>query len=115
MTLRDDGREQIECNSTSKSRSTRSGSRSSMVYSLHARGARGATEGGREINFDGLRLTSVSPELASYFGAGSEKGLLVLEANADWAPLQTGDVVLSHNGRAVLRDNKNYSISIEHR
>jgi S1-C subfamily serine protease len=101
----------IECNGTAKSGSTHGASRSSMVYSVTPE-ARAATGGGREINFDGLRLTSVSPDLASYFGAGSEKGLLVLEATADWAPLQTGDVVLSHNGRPVLRDNKNSSISI---
>lgn len=101
----------VQCTNTSPTRASRSSSRSSMSYSYTPE-AKSATDGGREINFDGLRLTSVSPALASYFGEGSEKGLLVLEATRDWAPLQTGDIVLTHNGRAVLRDNKNYSISM---
>jgi len=101
----------VKCTSTSKAKVTRDRQHGSLSYSYTPE-ARSARDGGREIDFDGLRLTSVSPELASYFGAGSEKGLLVLEANDDWAPLLTGDVVLTHNGRAVLRDGKNYSISM---
>ncbi len=61
-----------------------------------------------DFSFPGLRLTSVTPELASYFGSGSENGLLVLEASSKWTPLKAGDVVLTHNGRAVVRDGNSY-------
>jgi S1-C subfamily serine protease len=69
-------------------------------------------DGNAEINFPGLRLTSVTPELAAYFGAGSEKGLLVLEASDEWTPLKTGDVVLKLNGRPVVRGQTS-SMSLE--
>ena len=82
------------------------GGRSSMSMS------RTDDDGNAEINFPGLRLTSVTPELASYFGAGSEKGLLVVEADDEWKPLKTGDVVLKLNGRAVVRGQTS-SMSLE--
>ena len=67
-----------------------------------------------EIDFGGLRLTRVTPDLASYFGAGSEKGLLVLDAADEWQPVKTGDVVLTLNGRAVQRDGgQRVSLSLE--
>jgi hypothetical protein len=31
-----------------------------------------------------LKLAKVEGDLASYFGAGSEQGLLVLDTNGDW-------------------------------
>jgi len=104
----------VKCTTTPRAKVARGGQSGSYSYSYtpEARAERSAREGGREIDFDGLRMTSVSPALASYFGAGSEKGLLVLEASSEWAPLVTGDIVLTHNGRAVLRDGKNYSISM---
>lgn len=46
----------------------------------------------------GLRVTVIGEELAAYFGDRSEGGLLVLEANASWAPLRTGDVILRVEG-----------------
>ena len=56
----------------------------------------------------GLRLTTVTDELASYFGEESEGGLLVLEADSSWDPIQQGDVILRVNGArasaGLLRD-----------
>jgi hypothetical protein len=49
----------------------------------------------------GLRVTSVGDEMASYFGEGSERGLLVVEADSSWAPLRKGDVILRIDGVAV--------------
>jgi predicted metalloprotease with PDZ domain len=46
----------------------------------------------------GLRVTVITEELAPYFGDRSEGGLLVLEADASWAPLRTGDVILRIDG-----------------
>lgn len=47
---------------------------------------------------EGLRVTAVGPEMAAYFGAGSERGLLVTEVDSTWAPLRTGDVILRVDG-----------------
>lgn len=46
----------------------------------------------------GLDLTTISPELAAYFGEGAENGLLVLKANESWNQLRAGDVVLRIDG-----------------
>ena len=70
------------------------------------------TDNDTDINFPGLRMTTVTPDLAGYFGAGSENGLLVLEASDEWAPVKTGDVVLTLNGRAVVK-NKTASVSLD--
>jgi S1-C subfamily serine protease len=72
----------------------------------------GDDDSDNEINFPGLRMTTVTPELAAYFGAGSENGLLVLDAADDWSPVKTGDVVLTLNGRAVVK-NKTASVSLD--
>lgn len=76
--------------------------------------ARGAAELGRQVSasmfgggnvmLDGLRLTSVTSDLASYFGAGSEDGLLVLDASRHWKGIFPGDVILRVNGKAVNVD-----------
>jgi len=56
----------------------------------------------------GLSLSPVSDDLADYFGEGSERGLLVLQADAAWSPIRNGDVILSVDGAPVtpsrLRD-----------
>jgi S1-C subfamily serine protease len=56
----------------------------------------------------GLRVTTVSEDLAAYFGDGSERGLLVLQADSSWAPLRSGDVIVRVDGEPVdmsrLRD-----------
>jgi C-terminal processing protease CtpA/Prc len=64
------------------------------------RGERRDTEG---ETLPGLRVTVISEELAGYFGDRSEGGLLVLDADASWAPLRVGDVILRVEGyRATL-------------
>lgn len=67
------------------------------------------------MSFGGLRLAPVSDGLSSYFGKGSEKGLLVLDASARWAPLQAGDVILEVNGTPVKDgDRTNMTLDTEH-
>jgi len=46
----------------------------------------------------GLRVAIVSDELEPYFGEGSARGLLVLEADESWAPIRTGDVIVRVEG-----------------
>ncbi len=46
----------------------------------------------------GLRLAPVNEELAAYFGSGSARGLLVVQASAEWDPVRSGDVVLRVDG-----------------
>ena len=62
--------------------------------------------GGNDV--PGLSLSPVSDDLADYFGDGSDRGLLVLQADASWAPIRNGDVILSIDGTPVtasrLRD-----------
>jgi hypothetical protein len=56
----------------------------------------------------GLSLSPVSDDLTEYFGDGSDRGLLVLLADASWAPIRNGDVILNVDGAPVspsrLRD-----------
>jgi S1-C subfamily serine protease len=46
----------------------------------------------------GLRVTIVTEELEPYFGEGSARGLLVLEAEESWAPIRAGDVIVRVDG-----------------
>lgn len=46
----------------------------------------------------GLSLSPVSDDLSDYFGDGSERGLLVLQADASWSPVRNGDVILTVDG-----------------
>ena len=52
----------------------------------------------------GLSLSSVSDDLSDYFGEGSERGLLVLQAESSWAPIRPGDVILTVNGSPANAD-----------
>jgi hypothetical protein len=52
----------------------------------------------------GLTLSPVSDDLAEYFGDGSERGLLVLQADANWFPIRNGDVLLSIDGAPATPD-----------
>ncbi|MFN8582241.1 MAG: PDZ domain-containing protein [Gemmatimonadaceae bacterium] len=52
----------------------------------------------------GLRLAKVERELAEYYGAGSERGLLVLDADQRWDGVRGGDVILRMDGNAVRPD-----------
>jgi hypothetical protein len=50
------------------------------------------------VSLRGLRVTVVSEELEPYFGEGSARGLLVLEADESWEPIRTGDVIVRVDG-----------------
>jgi len=78
------------------------------------RGASGWISGGpgSMLTLGGLRVSVVSDALSSYFGKGSEDGLLVLDASDDWHPLQAGDVILSLNGKSV-REGDHAEISVD--
>ncbi|HKV51680.1 MAG TPA: PDZ domain-containing protein [Gemmatimonadaceae bacterium] len=79
-----------------------------------ASGGKGWLQGdpGSMLTLGGLRMSVVSPELANYFGKGSEEGLLILDVNDYWHPLQAGDVILSVNGKSV-RDGDHASFSLD--
>jgi S1-C subfamily serine protease len=67
----------------------------------------GDDEGGvddRE-SLHGLRVTVVSDELEPYFGEGSARGLLVLEADESWAPIRTGDVIVRVDGARATTES----------
>ena len=51
------------------------------------------------LTLPGLTLSLVNRELASYFGEGAERGLLVLAADRRWDGLREGDVILAVDGR----------------
>jgi S1-C subfamily serine protease len=53
----------------------------------------------------GLRVTVVSDELEPYFGEGSARGLLVLEADESWAPIRTGDVIVRVDGAPATTES----------
>jgi hypothetical protein len=56
------------------------------------------------LSVSGLRVTPVTDELSTYFGEGSERGFLVLEADSSWDPIQVGDVILRIDGEPVDAD-----------
>ena len=53
----------------------------------------------------GLRVTVVSEELEAYFGDGSARGLLVLEADESWAPIRAGDVIVRVDGAPATTES----------
>jgi serine protease Do len=62
---------------------------------------------------NGIRFSPINSQLASYLGAGSERGLLVLEIEDGWSGLIAGDVLLSVDGRAVVRARDDIAIVID--
>jgi S1-C subfamily serine protease len=52
----------------------------------------------------GLSLSTVSDDLSDYFGDGSERGLLVLQAETSWDPIRPGDVILTVDGSPATTD-----------
>lgn len=52
----------------------------------------------------GLSVSAVSDDLADYFGDGSERGLLVLQAERSWDPIRPGDVILTVDGSPATVD-----------
>lgn len=75
---------------------------STYVGWSHASALKGFHDDGT-FELAGLRLTTVSDDLAPYFGKGSERGLLVLDADSPWDELAAGDVILSINDKPVRR------------
>jgi hypothetical protein len=67
-----------------------------------ASGERESESANAALDIAGLRMVPVGPELATYLGKGSERGLLVVEVPS-WArrALRAGDVVLSVDGTPV--------------
>jgi len=61
-------------------------------------GAQARTDSARDAGLPGLRLAPVNEDLAAYFGEGSARGLLVVQADAAWDPVRAGDVVLRVDG-----------------
>jgi S1-C subfamily serine protease len=66
-----------------------------------------------QVDIAGLRMVPVGRELASYLGAGSERGLLVLEV-PQWARsvMHAGDVVLRVDGRDVRPTSEELTIAL---
>lgn len=58
------------------------------------------------VALPGLTLTRVNADLASYFGAGSEGGLLVTRSSGQWDALHQGDVIVSVNGTPVRQEKE---------
>ena len=63
-----------------------------------------STRRGSNSEVPGLTLSPVSDDLADYFGDGSERGLLVLQADPSWSPVRNGDVLLTIDGSPVTPD-----------
>lgn len=102
-------------------RETGAGPRGGMFLS-GGRGSYGSFRSGRvsatlsgqsgTVSLPGLTLTRVNADLASYFGAGSEGGLLVTRSSGAWSALHEGDVVVSVNGTPV-RQGKETRIAMD--
>lgn len=68
---------------------------------------------GKALDIGGLRMVPVGRELATYLGAGSERGLLVIEV-PEWAHrvLHAGDVVLRVDGRDVRPNSDEVTVAL---
>ena len=68
---------------------------------------------GNAIDIAGLRMVPVGRELSNYLGAGSERGLLVIEV-PEWARrvLHAGDVVLRVDGREVRPSSEEVTVAL---
>ena len=64
------------------------------------------------FTLQGIRMSPIDSNLASYLGRGSERGLLVLEMSDEWTGLVAGDVVLSIDGKSV-REGEGIDIGID--
>ena len=60
-----------------------------------------STQASAPFTLQGIRLSPIDSNLATYLGRGSERGLLVLEIPDEWLGLAAGDVVLSIDGKSV--------------
>jgi serine protease Do len=68
---------------------------------------------GKSLDIAGLRMVPVGTELATYLGAGSERGLLVIDVPR-WARdvLHAGDVVLRIDGRDVRPGSDEVTVAL---
>ena len=71
-----------------------------------------ATHATAPFTLQGIRMSPIDSNLASYLGRGSERGLLVLEMPESWLGLTAGDVVLSIDGKSV-RDGDGIEVRID--
>ena len=84
------------------------------VEQSRARGTiRGRTDGATLV-LSGLSLALVDRDFAQQFGEGSENGALVVRTRSEWAPIRTGDVILSVDGRSV-RDGDTLDVAFDRR
>lgn len=83
------------------------------AYTVSFNGDDGGGDDG-SVWINGLKLTKVEGDLASYFGDGSERGLLVLDVGDEWDGVREGDVVLRVDGRAV-RDGDHVNVQVRGR
>ena len=74
------------------------------VQRRRAVSTRGQSDEAQGETVAGLRLAPVTDDLAAYFGEGSQNGLLVVEADASWAPVRAGDIILRVDDMAVNRE-----------
>ena len=74
------------------------------VQRRRAISTRGQSDEAQGETVAGLRLAPVTDDLAAYFGEGSQNGLLVVEADASWAPVRAGDIILRVDDMAVSRE-----------
>jgi len=71
----------------------------------------GPGQGGVFI-IEGIRMSPINANLASYLGRGSERGLLVLDIEDAWVGVLAGDVILSIDGKAV-RDADGLRVGVD--
>ncbi len=71
----------------------------------------GPGQGGVFI-LEGIRMSPINANLASYLGRGSERGLLILDIEDSWTGVLAGDVILAIDGKAV-RDANGIRVSID--
>ncbi len=64
------------------------------------------------ISLRGMSLVPVTSDMKSYFGEGSEHGLLIVESGRKLSGVHAGDVVLAVNGKSV-RDGDRTSIRFD--
>jgi S1-C subfamily serine protease len=76
------------------------------------RGISAFTGDNETVWLDGLRLARVDGELASYFGDGSNRGLLVLDVSDRWRGIREGDVILRLDGRAVREGSRGIRVQL---
>ena len=69
-----------------------------VAEALFARADSTRADSTRNGGLPGLRFAAVNDDLAAYFGEGSARGLLIVQADATWDPIRSGDVVVRVDG-----------------